>query len=372
MDTRFASPLGRTCCALALLALLAGCGQRPAPQSVAQSGPPSSVIVVGAPPNSTHTPTPFQPLPITPTLAPTERPTQAPTRELPTAVPLATATSIPTNWVGYPGPVIYPPLAIPNPVGRLPQPDNQINILLLGSDQRPYDSGFRTDTIILVTLNSELKTVTMTSFPRDLYVYIPGWTMERINAAFRYGGFETLAMTMEYNFGVRPDHYALVNFKGFITLIDELGEIDVEVGETLTDHRDNKGQYTVQAGTVRMDGETALWYVRSRYSSSDFDRGRRQQEVLLAIFKKILSLDGVRGAAALYDRFDEIVQTDIGLLDVVGIAPLAAQIDPGNIRRYSVGPDLVTPWINPYNGAQVLLPNLSLTTQMMREALNIK
>ncbi|MBI3160341.1 MAG: LCP family protein [Chloroflexi bacterium] len=372
MIPRSASAPWNVYTALAVLTLASGCGSAPAPGAVAQAGAPNGAVVVGAPAGATFTPTAFQPLAVTATLVPTLAPTREPTSAIPTARPLATATNIPTNWVGYPGPAIYPPIAIPPPVGRFAQPDDQINILLLGSDQRPYDSGFRTDTIILVTLNAKLKTVTMTSFPRDLYVYIPGWTMERINAAFRYGGFEALALTLEYNFGVRPDHYALMNFKGFVTLIDELGEIDVEVGQTLTDHRDNKGNYTVQAGTVQMDGETALWYVRSRYTSSDFDRARRQQEVLTAIFRKIISLDGVRRAGDLYDAFDEIVQTDIGLLDVLGIAPLAAQIDPGSIQSYTIGPEYVTPWINPYNGAQVLLPNLALTTPLMREALNIR
>jgi LCP family protein required for cell wall assembly len=372
MRTPAASALWNVLAALAALALSAGCAGAPAPEAVAQAGAPSGVVVVAAPANATFTPTAFQPLPVTPTQEPTLAPTRKPTSPLPTARPLATATNIPTNWASYPGPAIYPPIAIPPPVGRFAQPDDQINILLLGSDQRPHDSGFRTDTIILVTLNAKLKTVTLTSFPRDLYVYIPGWTMERINAAFRYGGFEALALTLEYNFGVRPDHYALMNFKGFVTLIDELGEINVEVARSITDHRDNKGNYTVPAGTVQMDGETALWYVRSRYTSNDFDRARRQQEVLLAIFRKIISLDGVRRAGDLYDAFDEIVQTDIGLLDVLGIAPLAAQVDPENIRRYTIGPEYVTPWINPYNGAQVLLPNLAQTTPLMREALNIR
>ncbi len=360
---------------LALLIMAGGltaCGVAPAPEAVAQSGPPGGYVYVGAPANATPTPTAFQPLPVTATPVPTLAPTRAPTQPLPTVIALATATNVPNNWVGYPAPVAYAPLAIPNPVARIQQPDNQINILLLGSDQRPYDSGFRTDTIILVTVNSELKTVSMTSFPRDLFVYIPGWTMERINAAFRFGGFEALAKTLEYNFGVRPDHYALINFKGFTTLINELGEIDVEVGETLTDHRDNKGQYTVEKGTVRMDGDTALWYVRSRYTSSDFDRARRQQEVLRAIFRKLISLDGARNAVALYDAFDELVETDIGFLDVVGLAPLAAQVNVGKISSYTIGADVVYPWVNPYNGAQVLLPNFNLTQDIMRQALNAR
>jgi LCP family protein required for cell wall assembly len=227
------------------------------------------------------------------------------------------------SWSDYPGPVVWPDIQIPPPTGILPQPSGQINILLLGSDQRPYEGGLRTDTIMLLTLNPAAGTANLTSFPRDLYVYIPGWTVQRINTAFGYGGFEMLATTMEYNFGVRPDYYALVNLWSFVEVVDSLDGNDVQIGQDLCDHRDDYGTYCVQAGTQHMHGETTLWYVRSRYTTNDLDRNRRQQEVTLALFARLLSLNGLSRVAELYDIYQDNVTTDMSFKQMTDLLPLA-------------------------------------------------
>lgn len=273
-------------------------------------------------------------------------------------------------WSDYPGPVVWPDIQVPPPTGILSQPAGQINILLLGSDQRPYESGLRTDTIILLTLNPSAGTANLTSFPRDLYVYIPGWTVQRINTAFGYGGFEMLALTMEYNFGVRPDHYVLINLWSFVEVIDSLGGIDVQIGQDLCDHRDDHGTYCVQAGPERMHGETALWYVRSRYTTSDLDRNRRQQEVVTALFAKLLSVDGLSRAGELYDIYRDNVTTDMSFEQMATLLPLAAQLsDFSRIHHYYIGFEQITPWVN-YYGAQVLLPIREAVLQVMKQALN--
>ncbi len=123
------------------------------------------------PQDATATPTPFQPLPPTPVYLPTTTPTLTPA-PLPTDTPTATA----------------PVAEIPANAGL---PPNQMTIMLLGSDKRPWGSGFRTDTIILATLNMDLGTVNLLSFPRDLYVDIPGWGQDRINTAWGHGGFKS-------------------------------------------------------------------------------------------------------------------------------------------------------------------------------------
>jgi LCP family protein required for cell wall assembly len=297
-----------------------------------------------------------------------------------TAVPTAphTATQIPTEmakgeqklWSDYPGPVIWPDIEIPPPVGILPQPAGQINILLLGSDQRPYESGLRTDTIILLTLNPAQGTAHLTSFPRDLYVYIPGYTVQRINTAFSYGGFDTLALTMEYNFGVRPDNYVLVNLWSFVEVIDSLGGIDVQIGQDLCDHRDDYGTYCVQAGAQHMHGETALWYVRSRYTSSDLARNRRQQEVVVGLFKTLISLNGLSRAGELYEIYQDNVITDMSFEQMTDLLPLASQLtDFSRIENYYIGVGQVYDWVN-YSGAQVLMPIREAVLQVMRNALN--
>jgi LCP family protein required for cell wall assembly len=252
------------------------------------------------------------------------------------------------------------------------QPSNQINILLMGSDKRPYTGGFRTDALILITVNFDSNTVSLTSFPRDLYIYIPGYSMNRINAVQFKGGFNLTASTFEYNFGVRPDHYALINFNGFIDLIDTLGGINVEVAKKLTDHKDKMGNYTVKPGLVHMDGETTLWYVRSRYTTSDFDRTRRQQEVLKAIFLRLLSFDLIEKFPKLYSQFKNTIQTDLKKSQLLKLIPLAPQFVQGDrINHYTIGSNHVSSWLT-YEGAQVLLPRREAIKPILESALNIK
>jgi LCP family protein required for cell wall assembly len=338
---------------------------------VSSIGVDTPIILVdasGFPP----TPTPFQPIPPTPIYFPTEFPV------LPTPLSLELVLS-PTpdtiqdglrTWEDYPGPTQWPDIDIPAPVGILPQPEGQVNILLLGSDLRPGRSGYRTDTILLLTLNPKQGTASLTSFPRDLYVYIPGWTIQRLNAAQAHGGFNTTVLTFEYNFGVHPDHYILIDMGAFPNVIDSLGGVDVSVGQTLTDHRDSYGDYTVFAGVVHMDGETALWYVRSRASTNDFDRSRRQQEVLQACYDKLISLDGISRAPELYNLFIQSVSTDMTFDQMAEFLPLAVQLrDPSNIHRYVIGSEQVQNFTNS-NGAMVLLPIRDAILDIVRQALN--
>ena len=310
---------------------------------------PSIVI----PPDQNATATPF--LPIDPTaraLTPTPVPTAA--------------------WGGFPGPSVPPNVPIPPPVDAIDQPEGQINIVLFGSDQRPNSGGFRTDTIVVLTLNSELGAVSMTSFPRDLYVYIPGWTMQRINTAHPHGGFAMTQDTFAYNFGFKPDYFVLVNFWSFVQMIDSLGGINVSVGVSLTDHRDGHGNYTVPAGVVHMDGETTLWYVRSRGTSSDFERTRRQQEVLLAIFFRLISLNGLQRAPELYNLYSNNVVTNATFNDLTPFLGLAADLanDTSIFSGYTIDRSQVTSYTTSA-GAAVLLPNYDAIMVTIRQALNV-
>ena len=327
-------------------------------------------MIVWAPADATATVTPFQPVPPTPTYIITEIPTPRVKVKTLEPTPAGVQPPVAKSWDDYPGPIVWPDIDIPSPTGLLEQPAGQTNILLLGSDQRPSDGGFRTDTIILVTLNSELGTVNVTTFPRDLYVYIPGYTVQRINTAFAFGDFESLALTFEYNFGVHPDHYVLINFWSFVEIVDSLGGINVQVERTFTDHRDGYGDYTVPAGSVHMDGQTVLWYVRARYTTSDFDRGRRQQEVLEAIGNRLLSLNALTRAPELYEIYRNNVTTDLSVENVLSMIPLAAKLsDSSRIHRFAIGPGQVYNWTN-YSGAMVLVPIREAVLAVMYQALN--
>jgi len=255
------------------------------------------------------------------------------------------------------------------PVPLLKLPEDQVNILLLGSDQRPYEGGFRTDVILLVSINLDSQTINMVSFPRDLYVTMPGYYTDRINSAQYRGGFPLLASTLEYNFGVRPDYYGLINLFEFQQLIDTLGGITVNVGQTLTDERSGYGYYTVNAGMVNMDGETALWYARSRKTTSDFDRTRRHQELVVAMIRRLVSFDIVTKFPDLYNQFNGIIETNLPLSEITPLLPLADEFLQGEVGRYAVGPSHVSNWVTP-TGSQVLLPNKPAIQQLLRTVLN--
>jgi len=242
-------------------------------------------------------------------------------------------------------------------------------VLLLGSDQRFGSGGGRTDTILLVTINPADNSVNITSFPRDLYVYIPGGNNNRINTAFGRGGFETLASTFEYNLGVRPDYYALINFWSFTNLIDDLGGIDVNASQPLSEHT-ARGWFNIPAGITHMSGATALYYSRSRKSTSDFDRNRRQQEVVTAVIDKLISLYTISKIPEVYQAYVNSVTTNIKLKDVISLIPVAARFTKNQkIRRYYIGRKQVSNWVTP-GGGQVLLPNQAAVMDVMRKALN--
>ncbi len=310
----------------------------------------TQIVLVQSPLGATATATPFQPVPPTAVYYPTEAPV---------FVPTTAPTEVPTPF----------PLDPAAPVGALELPPDQVNILLLGSDKRPWDSAFRTDTIILLTLNPSLGTISLTSFPRDMYINIPGWGMDRINTAWGKGGFDKLAATFEHNFGVRPEHYVLINFSSFKQVVDSLGGLDVNVGVSVSDYR-NGYYFTVPAGPQTMDADTVLWYVRSRKTSNDFQRSRRQQEVLMAIFQRMLSLNALRRIPEFYAIYKDNVTTDMGLTTLVPLFPLAAQlVDTSRIHHYFIGPNQVYDWITP-GGGMVLVPRQAEVMAVIRKALN--
>jgi LCP family protein required for cell wall assembly len=265
----------------------------------------------------------------------------------------------------------------PSPTQRsFQKPEGQVNILLLGSDLRANDGGFRTDTIIWVSLNPKDGFVSAISFPRDLYVQIPGYGENRINTAFGRGGFDLLADTMEINFGVRPDNYVLIHMDGFTSVINDLGGINVEAEQNLTDTCarwiNQSGWCSVGPGSVHMNADVALWYVRSRYSTNDVDRARRAQEVVKAIFKRLMSLDVILKVPDLYNAYTSYVQTDVELGKVISLLPLAKSIyEQGDIRNYVVGFDMAYSWITTA-GANVLVPDKALIQELMIEALELK
>jgi anionic cell wall polymer biosynthesis LytR-Cps2A-Psr (LCP) family protein len=163
----------------------------------------------------------------------------------------------------------------------------------------------------------------------------------------------------------------MVNYNGFKDVVNSLGGIDVTVSEELQDscQTNPSGWCVIEPGEHHMDGGTALWYSRSRLTTSDFDRNRRAQEVIMAIFKKAVNLNMLVKVPELYGLYREYVDTDIQLSQVLPLLPLAKPLmNTDNIRRFSVGPEMVSNWIT-YEGAMVLMPNNWAISEMLSEAL---
>lgn len=357
--------------AILLSLILTACGNPP-PQAY------SPYYFVTAPANASATPTPFQPqLAADNATLPAPLATATLPALIPTLTPIATETPAP----------IQPTLAvIETPAPLLDAPESLV-YLLLGSDLRP-GSSYRTDTIVVAAIRPRDGQVSLISFPRDLWVNIPTVGLQRINTAYQYGelyqypggGPGLLKDTILTNFGLSINQTAMVDFDGFRKIVDTLGGVDLPIACPYTDWRlldpsydpeyeENWGLYTVGPGIVHMDGDLALWYARSRQKSNDFDRGRRQQEVLRAIYKQTLSTNTLASLPQLYSDVSASLRTDVGIGDVLSLAPLAFQLNNADIRSYYVAGDLVTSWITP-GGAYVLLPNTEAIQVMLAEALS--
>jgi LCP family protein required for cell wall assembly len=233
-----------------------------------------------------------------------------------------------------------------------------INVLLLGSDTYNTNNSGRTDVLLIVSINPAMRTVAMLSIPRDLYVYLPSeGRMGRINTAFGMAetqsegsGPAALAETIAYNLGITIDHYARVDFTRFQDIVDALGGVEISVDCGIQDWRliepdldpqleTSWEMFTLPVGVHTMDGDLALWYARSRRTSDDFDRGRRHQALLRAIFHRLRSLDLLTQVRDIWGQVIEMVETDLTVEDLAGLLPLALEIDTSQMASYTFRPN---------------------------------
>jgi anionic cell wall polymer biosynthesis LytR-Cps2A-Psr (LCP) family protein len=163
----------------------------------------------------------------------------------------------------------------------------------------------------------------------------------------------------------------LVDFGAFKKIIDSLGGLNVNVAEPVSDYK--YGYWvTIKKGPQHMDADTVLWYVRTRKTTNDIARNRRQQEVLQALLDKFVSIDAVRRAPELWDLYDNSIKTDIKLIDVLKWLPFAAKIiETREIHPYYITYKQVYDWITP-EGAMVLVPNRDALMKVIRNSQNLK
>jgi polyisoprenyl-teichoic acid--peptidoglycan teichoic acid transferase len=197
-----------------------------------------------------------------------------------------------------------------------PDIDN-VSILFIGvdeSDTRNFGSSTRSDALMLATLNNDTKSVKLVSIPRDSYTYIPevGYNT-KINHAHAFGGPKATIETVEELFNIPVDYYVKMNFHAFIDVVDALNGIKVDVPYEMYEQnsRDEQDAIHLEEGMQNLDGEEALAFARTRKADNDIERGKRQQEIMKAIMKKAISVDGISKYDKVMEAIGNNMMTDI-------------------------------------------------------------
>lgn len=254
-----------------------------------------------------------------------------------------------------------------------------INVLLLGVGGLNHEGGTLTDTIMLAGVNPSKEKVTLLSIPRDFYVDTKYGGM-RINSVYeniqaREGsanGLNTLKEKVEEITDLEIPYYVKIDFKGLEEVVDALGGVPVYIEETINDPyypKDGTLGYSpfyISKGAHILDGETALKYVRSRKTTSDYDRAERQQKLLFAIKEKALVSNILTSPSKLkdlYASFQNNVETNMSLREILALADKGASIKKEQFAKYVLHDDftkqggfLYPPMRESYGGAFVLLP----------------
>lgn len=240
------------------------------------------------------------------------------------------------------------------------RPSDRMNILVLGLDRRPWepvDASYRADTMFVASIDKHAGRLQLLAIPRDTWADIPYgdkpgvWAQNKINAAYSYGQFykypgggpAATVAAVEKNFSIDIDHFVVIDWVGFVELIDAIGGIDVNVPEDISDFVNDEldpfSDRTVKAGPQHMDGPQALGYSRVRVDG-DLKRIERQQLVIQSVANKSVSLGYVAKIPELWEAYRHAFRTDVDTALVPGLALLAKQMDFANIESFSLGPAL--------------------------------
>ena len=297
------------------------------------------------------------------------------------------------------------PQPVSTPVGSaLPQVSippwdgkTRLNILLVGADQRPAENTFNTDTLIVVSIDPTTKQVAMFSLPRDTAnVPIPPgparqvfgsayankinsyWTNVRLRSDLYPGtsrtrGFNGLKSILGYLYNLDIKYFVEVNFDGFKKIVDLMGGVTINVQVPVSDDRypSDTGRLArvyIPSGIQHMDGAAALRYARSRHGSNDFDRGQRQQRVLLSLREQADPQALIPRLPQLIDALSSAISTDIPANQLAPLLGLASQIDTKNIRSYVFAPPLYGTQTGPSAPVYFINPNVSRIRAAVRNA----
>lgn len=278
-------------------------------------------------------------------------------------------------------PVVELPGKVASPIELIPDwpIDRPVTFMFLGTDQRPEDPFAKTDTIIVVRIDPESSSVVVVGVPRDICVDRCDTEPYRINSVLFYEGPENLRRRVGDLLGIRIDYHVIMNFDGFVRLVDFFGGVDIDVPRDIADFSypnaadDGFEPFLLTAGQQRLNGEVALKYVRTRWEDpeGDFGRIQRQQDFLLAMKSQVLTPKLILQAPALIGQLADTFETNLPFGDMPSIAKLALGIPREAIVVVNI--DYTDSRVYPAegeNGAQILMPNVSRIQAYIGQVIN--
>ncbi len=261
----------------------------------------------------------------------------------------------------------------------------RFTVLMVGLDRRPGETGlaYRTDSMMLVSIDPINKTLGVLSIPRDLYVAIPGYSEpQRVNTPMVLGelqrpgyGPELLMQTVQYNLGIRVHDYVAIDFNTFISIIDAIGGVDIDVPYAISDtsYPDMNYGYDpfyIKAGLQHLDGKTALKYARTRHGDSDFNRAERQQAVLYAVRDRVLSLDMmpqlIAQSPTIWNAISSGVSTGLTFDQMIQLVWYLKDVEKDKINTGVIDNAYTVPYMTA-GGAAVLVPDRARLGDLMVE-----
>ena len=213
---------------------------------------------------------------------------------------------------------------------------NRVNILIIGCDE--IENQGRADTIVFLSISPKTKDVLILSIPRDTRVEIPERGMDKINHAYAFGGERLISKTVSSFLDVPIHFYAVVDFIGFVYIIDELGGVEIDVEKEMH-YVDKAGGVEINLcpGKQILDGGKALQYIRFRYDKlGDLGRIKRQQKLALAVIKKMINFDSITKIPQISEGMKEYMETNIEAQDAIALANLFRGVNQEKFRVETV------------------------------------
>ncbi len=265
------------------------------------------------------------------------------------------------------------PELTPDPSYAMPKKEeNRLDVLILGirgqDDPDAKDGGpLLTDSIEILSYDKSTGRASLVSLPRDLQVLVHDQHMDKLNTVYEYGYYHSsdhlgfMKTKISQITGVYIDKVVVLNFSAFKEIVDSLGGVDVTLAKPFSESQQWGYKFSLPAGVNHLDGQQALYYARSRYSSSDFDRSQRQQQIILAMKDKLLALNFLSEPVKTFNIFNAVrkdITTDIGVFDINQFLGLAKAIDFAKIKKYVISTDNLVHEARDEKGSYILVPNL--------------